>query len=204
MADQAARRPARMMHGPGRSAIKIFFADGIAVDPPLMVALFHEWIRNKIVEGMLIDVADYKHVHEGPAIVLVGHDVDYTIDLSEPRPGLMVTRKRPTLSDLAEDIQQGVRHVLAAARALQRKADPHPPVRFRTDELRVQVIDRLRFPQSADAVEAVRGAIEPLFAKLFDPSGFTIENAATDARMPVTLRVRAAGAPPLDTLIGRL
>ena len=204
MADQAARRPARMMHGPGRSAIKIFFADGIVVDPPLMVALFHEWIRNKIVEGMLIDVADYKHVHEGPSIVLVGHDVDYTLDLSEARPGLMVTRKHPTPSDLAEDIRQGVRRVLSAARALQRRTDPHPPVRFRTDELRVQVIDRLRFPQSADAVEAVSRAIEPLFAKLFDPSGFTIENAAADARMPVTLRVRAAGAPPLDTLIARL
>lgn len=189
---------------PHRSAIKIFFADGIVVDPPRLVPLFHEWIRHKTVEGLLIDVADYKHVHEGPATVLVGHDVDYSIDLSEARPGLMVTRKRPTMGDLAEDIHQGVRRVLAAARALERKADPHPPVRFRTDELRVQVIDRLRFPQSADAVEAVRGAIEPLFAKLFDPSGFTIENAATDARMPVTLRVRAAGSPPLDTLIDRL
>src|SRR5712692_851202 len=193
-----------MMQGPRRSSVKIFFADGVVVDPPLMVALFHDWIRNKIVEGMLIDVADYKHVHEGPTIVLVGHDVDYTLDLSEARPGLMVTRKHPTPSDLTEDIRQGVRRVLSAARALQRKADPHPPVRFRTDELRVQVIDRLRFPQSADAVEAVSRAIEPLFAKLFDPSGFTIENAAADARMPVTLRVRAAGAPPLDTLIARL
>ncbi len=190
------------MQGPRRSTVKIFFADGIVVDPPLMVALFHDWIRNKIVEGMLIDVADYKHVHEGPAIVLVGHDVDYTVDLSEARPGLVVTRKHPTPSDLTEDIRQGVRRVLAAARALQRKADP--PVRFRTDELRVQLIDRLRFPQSADAAEAVRGAIEPLFAKLFDPSGFTIENAAADARMPVTLRVWAAGAPPLDMLIARL
>ncbi len=190
--------------GPQRSAIKIFFADGIVVDPPLMVVLFHEWIRNKIVDGMLIDVADYKHVHEGPATVLVGHDVDYTIDLSEARPGLMVTRKRPTRSDLVEDIRQGVRRVLAAARALEGKADPHPRVRFRTDELRVQVIDRLRFPQSADAVEVVRGVIEPLFAKLFDPLGVTIQNAATDARVPVTLRVRAAGAPPLDTLIARL
>lgn len=198
-------RPGGMTHiSPQRSAVKIFFADGIVVDPPLMVAMFHEWIRNKIVEGLLIDVADYTHVHEGPAIVLVGHDIDYTIDLSEARPGLMVTRKRRTRSALAEDIRQGVRRVFAAARALQQRADPHPPVRFRTDELRVQVIDRLRFPQSADAVEAVRGAIEPLFAKLFEPSGCTIENAATDARMPVTLRVRASGAPPLDTLIGRL
>ncbi len=193
-----------MMHGPRRSSVKIFFADDGDLDVPRLVPLFHEWIRHGTVEGLLIDVAGYKHVHAGPAIVLVGHDVDYTLDLSEARPGLMVTRKRPAPSDLTEDIRQGVRHVLAAARALQREADPHPPVRFRTDEIRVQVIDRLRFPQSADTVEAVRGAIEPLFAKLFDPSGVTIENAAADVRLPVTLRVRASGAPPLDTLIARL
>ncbi len=193
-----------MSSSPHRISVKLYFADGVTIEPARIVPLFHEWIRSKSVEGLLIDVADYRHAREGPATVLIGHDVDYAVDFSEGRPGLLVTRKRPTEKGLSEDIEQGLRRALLAARALQRKADPHPPVRFRTDELRVQVIDRLRFPNNAPSVEAVRAALEPVLVKLFEGSELTIESAATDSRAPVTLRVRACAAADLDSLIERL
>ena len=187
-----------------RTAIKIYFAEGVAIDPARIVPLFHEWIRNRTAEGLLIDVADYSHVHQGPLVVLVGHEVDYSIDLSGGRAGLQVVRKRPEQATLEQDLRRGLKRVLGAALNLQKKSDPHPPVRFRTDELRVQVIDRLRYPHTPEQVDGVRQRVQTVLEPLFQVRGFKVENGADDRREPVTLRVKAPDAPNLDTLLSRL
>ena len=192
------------MSPPHRLSAKIYFAEGITVDPAKMVPLFHEWIRGRAVEGMLVDVADYKHVHQGPATVLIGHEVDYAIDLSEGRPGLTCTRKRAEAIDLQEDLRHLLRRVLLAARALQEKSDPHPPLRFTTDSLRVQVIDRLGSENSAPAASSLARELRPALARLFEGTEFKAEDAGGDRRAPLTLRVSAPGAPNLDTLLARL
>ncbi len=189
---------------PHRTAIKIYFAEGVAVDPPRIVPLFHEWIRNRTAEGLLIDVADYSHVHRGPSVVLVGHEVDYSIDLSEGRAGLQVVRKRPVQITLEQDLRRGLRRVLAAALSLEKKSDPHPPVRFRTDELRVRVIDRLHYPHTLEQADAVRQRVQTVLEPLFQVRGFKVETGATDRREPVTVRITAPDAPNLDTLLSRL
>jgi hypothetical protein len=193
-----------MTPAPRRSSVSIRFADDVTIDPARIIPLFHDWIRHGSVPGLLVDVADYRHVGGGPAVVLVGHDVDYSIDRSGGGTALTLTRKRPVKGDLSDDLRRGLRSLLAAARVMERGADPHPPVRFRTDEIRVQMIDRLHFRHDAGTVEAVRDAIAPLFTRLFDPAGVSIESDASDPRMPVTLRVRASAAPPLGTLVARL
>ena len=81
---------------PRRVSVK-FFANpqpGSALDLAPYIGLFHQFIQEKSVEGLLIDVADYTHVPDGPGILLVGHDVDYGIDLAGGRAGLLTVRKR--------------------------------------------------------------------------------------------------------------
>ena len=189
---------------PHRLSIKLYFADGVAIDPPRFVPLFHEWIRTSAVEGLLIDVADYKHVHHGPATVLVGHEVDFAIDLSEGRPGLTLTRKRAARGDLRDDLRGGLRRLLIAALALSRKSDPHPPVRFRTDELRVQAIDRLNFANGAEKAAALGAATQSALRDVYQSADLKIEAGGPDPRAPLTLQVTAGGAPDLDTLLARL
>ena len=65
---------------PKRISVKLFTTDPEAeVDLHKYIRVFHEFIKEKKVEGLLIDVADYSHVPEGPGIVLIGHDVDYSL-----------------------------------------------------------------------------------------------------------------------------
>jgi len=189
---------------PHRLSIKLYFADGVAIDPPRFVPLFHEWIRTGAVEGLLIDVADYKHVHHGPATVLVGHEVDFAIDLSEGRPGLTMTRKRKARGDFRDDLRAGLRRLLNAALALSRKSDPHPPVRFRTDELRVQAIDRLSFANGAESAAALGAATQAALRDVYRGADLKIDAGDPDPRAPLTLRVTAAGAPDLDVLLAHL
>lgn len=189
---------------PQRLSLKVYLADGATVDLARLVPLFHGWIRQPPVDGMLVDVADYKHVGRGPAVILIGHEADYAFDLTEERTGLLYVRKRPPAADLATDLRMGMRRLIQAARAFEEGSHPHPPVRFRTDEWRVQAIDRLRFPNTPEAAAALRRGAEPVLATLFAGVRLEIADAEGDRRAPLTLRVRARGAPDLRALLQRL
>ena len=42
-----------------------------------LVPLFHSWIQtHALADHLLIDVADYAHVHNGPGIVLVSEEAN--------------------------------------------------------------------------------------------------------------------------------
>jgi hypothetical protein len=189
---------------PQRLSLKVYLADGAAVDPAHLVPMFHGWIRQPPVDGVLVDVADYKHVGRGPAVVLVGHEADYAVDLSEERPGLVYVRKRPLPADLATDLRLGMRRLLQAACAFEERPQPHPPVRFSAEEWRLQAIDRLRFPNTPEAAADLKRWVEPALATLFAGVRLEIADAEGDRRAPLTLRVRARGAPDLRGLLQRL
>ena len=58
-------------------------------------AVFHKWIQGQVFENhLLIDIADYKHVYQGPSIMLVGYEADFIIDLAGGRAGFLYVRKR--------------------------------------------------------------------------------------------------------------
>ncbi|MGC4094191.1 MAG: hypothetical protein QM756_41025 [Polyangiaceae bacterium] len=37
------------------------------------VPVFHRWIRENVLNELMIDVVDYSHVAHGPEVVLLGH-----------------------------------------------------------------------------------------------------------------------------------
>ena len=55
--------------------------------------VFNSWIQGQRLEELLIDVADYLHVHHGPGILLIGHEADYSLDNRAGRLGLLYNRK---------------------------------------------------------------------------------------------------------------
>jgi hypothetical protein len=64
---------------PHRIAIKFFVESDprAAVDLEPFIPMFHRFVQQGSVEGLLVDVADYAHVRDGPGVILIGHDVDY-------------------------------------------------------------------------------------------------------------------------------
>jgi len=53
-----------------RIALKIFLDDESLLEPGDVIPVFHRWIQTQAVDGLLIDVADYSHVHHGPGVVV--------------------------------------------------------------------------------------------------------------------------------------
>src|SRR5207249_11305408 len=84
-----------------------------------VITVFHSWIQDQVCEGLLLDVTDYRHVHHGPGVVLIGHEADYCIDNTDGRLGIRYNRKARLDGSNRDRLAQGVRAVLAAAERLQ-------------------------------------------------------------------------------------
>jgi len=178
--------------------VKIYASKAPATDK--LVPTFHRWIRDKVLDELAIDVADYEHVHEGPGVVLVGHAFDYYWDLGEGRPGLVYSRKRNAPAPDAR-LSDAVRRVLVGARLLEQDAELGAA--FRTDELLVRLPDRLNAPASDGVYAAFQAELAPLAEKLFAGAKISIERVG-GARDMLGARVKASAAGSLGDLLARV
>ena len=137
-----------------------------AVDVESFVPVFHRWIKEHLLPELVIDVANYAHVPEGPGIVLIGHGSDYFMDQGGGRLGLLHSRKRagPPPADRLTDL---ARRTLHAAWLLENEPKLSGKLRFSPNELVFRINDRLAAPSTDATFAAVRMELEPLAARLF-------------------------------------
>ncbi len=182
---------------PHRIAVKFFVAPdpAAAVDLQPFIGIFHRFIQQAALPGLLIDVADYAHVPEGPGVVLIGHDVDYGIDLGGGQAGLLTTRKRLDETPLAESLRDTLRRALTALSAVEAEAEAK--LRFATGAFRLDLLDRLAAPNRQDGFAAAQQAAAPVLAALYGEGAFRVEQlSAVDPRRPLALQVSAQSAAP--------
>jgi hypothetical protein len=173
-----------------RIAVKLYAVEPASVEPSRFVGVFHGWIQRGEVPGLLIDVADYSHVHEGPGVMLIGHEADHAIDLGEGRPGIAYSRKREPEGTLEDRVRAAIEAVELAADEIE--ADPGAgDVRFDRDELLVRVNDRLAAPSDEATFEALLPVVAAALAELHPGRPASVERVA-DPGGPLTLRVRLA------------
>jgi hypothetical protein len=161
-------------------------------DPEKFIPVFHRFIREKVFDELMIDVADYGHVKDGPGVVLIGHASDYFADQSEGRFGLVYTRKREAPPP-AERLADALRRALNGARLLEKEPSLEG-LRFATNEVLVRLTDRLRAPNDADGFSKLKAELEPLVDKLYGASNAAIEKVGTP-RDALSARILAKSAP---------
>ena len=60
------------------------------------IPVFHRWIQGQVFEDhLLIDVHNYSHVKDGPGILLVAHEGQFSLSFDEVEPALFYVRRRP-------------------------------------------------------------------------------------------------------------
>jgi len=74
--------------------VKVFARQPVSIDQGEAIAVFHRWIQDRVCPEMLIDVADYRHVPNGPGVMLIGHEANYSLDSAKGRLGLLYSRKQ--------------------------------------------------------------------------------------------------------------
>ena len=187
-----------------RISVKYFVSDPDTVDLTAMIGLFHRWIQEKKLEGLPIDVADYRHVREGPGVVLVGHEFDYAMDMQEGRPGLCYVRKREMAGSLTNQLRLAFHGALVGCRLLQEEHASDLGVTFRTDEVKLTLVDRLLAPNGEATLEEAREEIAGFLEQLYEPAAVSFEPDVHDQRRPFSLNIHACAAADLNSLMERL
>ena len=154
--------------------IKMFVTDPQAVRLRDFIPVFHGWIQQQKVTGhLLIDVHDYSHVHDGPGILLVAHEGNFSMDLEGGRLGLFYYRKRPLEGGLETNLKSVTQTALQACKLLE--SEPKlDGLKFDTSEILVIANDRLLAPNDAIA----RAKLEPIKAAFAPQSSAPRERLA--------------------------
>lgn len=197
------------MIAPHRLSVKFFFEE-LSIDVESFIPVFHRWIREDVVPNeLLLDVADYKHIVDGPAIFLIGHEADYVVDLTDAKPGLMYVRKRDAGSDLSEALGTTLAQALNGVKLTEDDVELKGKLKLRTDSATIVLLDRLNYPNAAngDGAENTAAAaqthIADKLAAIFGDDA-TLTRVGNDTRAPLTFELNAPSAPDVDTLLSQL
>ena len=189
--------------------LKWFFDDASGIDLDAFIPIFHHWIQTQCLDELLIDVADYRHVHNGPGVILVAHDAHYAIDAGDGQLGLLYSRRREThpsrasFDDARERLASVFQCALAACQRLEAEAAFQGRLRFRTDRLSLRVNDRLYAPNTHAAFQALYEDLAPFLRTLYADQVLEVSHAS-DAASRLTIDIQAATEPGVETLLARL
>ena len=179
--------------------IKFYLENAETVNLADFAAVFNTWIQKQRLEELLIDVADYLHVHNGPGIMLIGHEADYSLDNRAGRWGLLYNRKAQVEGTIQEKLAQAVRAALTAAQILEKEHG----LKFSGSEVQVIVNDRLLVPNTAATFAVVEPNFRSFFSQLYGGAEYTLFPNG-DPRERFTLTLKTASSFNVDTLLKNL
>jgi len=184
---------------------KLYARDPGTIELDDAIPVFHRWIQNRTVQGMLIDVADYRHVPDGPGVILIGHEADYFLDRSEGPSGLLYSRKRMAEGSNVDRLRAGLGHALRACLALEREAEfADLGLEFAGERLRFVVNDRLAAPNDDETLQRLQPDVETVVREVYPGDPVRIEREAADPRGRFTLHITASKPNDVATLVERL
>jgi hypothetical protein len=184
-------------------SVKLFVRGGAPVEQAALIPVFHRWIREQqLDERVLVDVADYRHVHHGPGVMLIAHDAHYGLDEEQGEVGLLYSRKRDELGEAGDKLRDALAKALAACELLEGEPDLGP-LAFGADRILVRVDSRRVADNSEASFVELRPHLEALAESLC--AGETVEVVHVgDPRAPLSAELRAAADPGVGALRARL
>ena len=185
---------------PFRTHVKFFFENPESIDLADFGAVFQRWIQGQVLDGLLIDVADYRHVFEGPGIVLIGHESDYTIENRDGRLGLLVTRKHQLEPDLQTQLRTTLRLALAAGELLEAETAFEPRLKLRENEIEIRFADRLQLPNRPETFDLIQDDLRAVLTDVYGTEAVNLAAVQNDPRQLFTIAVHGEGAAGISSL----
>lgn len=178
--------------------VRIFVDGELPVEPARFIEVFHAWIRDSVLDELMIDVADYRHVPAGPGVLLIGHESDYSMDNTDGRWGLRYNRKAQLGGTNQDRLHQALGAAVNACRLLEKQFSDDGPLIFSRSEFDFFINDRALAPNTANTFAVCKPELEAFLAGALGHNDFTLEHHA-DARQRFGVAVRDAN--PFDLSI---
>jgi hypothetical protein len=179
--------------------IKIYLENPATVTLQDYAAVFNAWIQSQRLEELLIDVADYLHVHHGPGIMLIGHEADYSLDNRAGRLGLLYNRKEQLDGTTQEKLAQAVRAALTAAQILEKENG----LKFNGSEVQIIINDRLLVPNTAETFAVLEPDLRAFFDRLYRGAEYSLTHH-DNSRERFTVNIKTSVNFDVETLIKNL
>jgi hypothetical protein len=182
---------AGMISNVRRVCAKLYAERAVDIRDDVFVAVFHEWIQQRALPGVLLDVADYTHVPDGPGVILVGHAATFALDRGDGRFGLVAQRRRPD-SDARSAIASVLRELLEVATRLEADNRLEGALVFDRSVLRIEVNDRLHAQNTDGSFDALAPIAQHVISDVLGSSALAIERVENDPRDRLALIARLA------------
>ena len=178
--------------------LKFYIESSASLNLESFHGVFNKWIQKSLTNDLLVDVAEYLHVHNGPGILLIGHSANYSLDLTAGRLGFLYNRKEQVAGTNKQKLAQAAHAVLSAMRILEKENR----VRFIGNEVQLIINDRLLTPNTAETFSELKSDLESFFGILFKGSNVTlIHSSLSEPRARFTLDVKSASAFDTQSLL---
>lgn len=180
-----------------------FLAHPTNLDEATLIPIFHEWIRRKTLPGTLIDVADYRHVPQGPGIMLISHEINYAMEHGGGQFGLSAQRKLGGGASNQERILELARRLALFGSLLEEDQRLSGQLRFDGGSFIYQANDRLRAPNTAEAFAAIQSDLQTAGEALYGGQPVTVTRVENDPRDRLTAMVQTNGSMAMTSLQGQ-
>ncbi len=183
-----------------RFCLKFFAQARGEFDDALFIDIFHEWIRLKSLPGTLLDVADYRHVPEGPGIMLITHEINFAMDYTNNRFGLLAQRKLGDATTHQERILELLRATITFGTLLEADSRLAGQLQLDGSQFEYASNDRLLLPNTAEAYESIRPDLTVVAGTVYPHQEVTISRVENDPRDRLTAVVKSSQPVSLAAL----
>ena len=127
------------------------------------VAFFHNWIQeDRIPNHIMVDVVDYKHIPDGPGIMLIAHEGYFSLDFEDNELGLLYMRKTQLGDNVAETISAIQQILDFAVELIKINSAIGEKIEF-SDEYQILSNNRFEFPNNAESEKKLLQAATGVF-----------------------------------------
>ena len=180
---------------------KLHLNNPAEAEPDEFFKVFNGWIPDS--SEIFIDVADYKHVQDGPVTLLVGHFVNYSLDHTGRRLGLLSDYKQPMEGGNEDKLRSTLIGLLRVAKRLEEETGfTHRP-KFNVGDMHFIVNSRALAPNTAETFAAVKPDLIKVLEKAFGAGNFTLDHSI-DPRQRFMVKVTTKNESALHDVLKRL
>lgn len=162
-----------------------------------LIPIYHKWIQQELLDGLLIDVADYSHVQDGPGLMIIAHEGDFSMEeyVSSQRGMLYLAKRTAKKMTLYETLTQVAYRGLKACHLLE--SNPYFQGNFCVNKFVCVANDRLRFKETKELSQSLS-----VFAENFFQTAVLVKTLGQDPRERPTFLVQASDEKQdLDALL---
>jgi hypothetical protein len=186
-----------------RFCLKFYARPRATINEGIFIEVFHDWIRRRKLAGVLIDVADYRHVPDGPGVMLITHEINYSMDYTDGRFGLLAQRKLGPGDDHVSRIVELVRSAAAFGALLESDRRVKGKLSLEGGLFHYMSNDRLLAPNNEVSFAALLPDVAAAAAIIYPEQNVSISRLQNDPRDRLTIAVEA-GRVDIKTLLDKI